>query len=337
MKKIRLGKSELMVSQVGFGGIPITRVSQQEAEKCIHRCLEHGINYIDTATGYGDSEEKIGKAIKGRRDGLVIASKAPPTDARFMAESIDKSLKRMQIETIDLYQFHCIKDRQGLQKCIELMPVMEKAKSQGKIRHIGITIHGVDIIKPIVETGLFETAMIALNFIVREPLESAVPAAVKHDVGIIAMKPMAGGHIADASLAFKFFNGMDNVVPLVGIEKPEEIDQIAATIEEDEKPDERELAKMDRIRSESGDQFCRRCEYCMPCPHGVQIFPITIYESLVKRLPVEKVTDESWKKMMKTVENCTDCGRCEQKCPYDLKIREILAHSAGLYENLISK
>ncbi len=79
MKQIRLGKSELMVSRVGFGGIPITRVCFEEAERCIHTAIDLGINFIDTATGYRDSEEKIGKAIRGHRGNLVIATKAPPS------------------------------------------------------------------------------------------------------------------------------------------------------------------------------------------------------------------------------------------------------------------
>ncbi len=79
MKKIRLGKSELMVSRVGFGGIPITRVSYEEAERCIHSAIDLGINFIDTGTGYGDSDEKIGRAIKGYRKNLIIATKAPPS------------------------------------------------------------------------------------------------------------------------------------------------------------------------------------------------------------------------------------------------------------------
>ncbi len=72
MKRIRLGKSGLMVSRVGFGGIPITRVSYEEAERCIHTAIDLGINFIDTATGYHDSEEKIGRAIKGCRDNLPL-------------------------------------------------------------------------------------------------------------------------------------------------------------------------------------------------------------------------------------------------------------------------
>ncbi len=132
MKKIRLGKSELMVSKVGFGGIPITRVSFEEAERCIHTAIDPGINFIDTAAGYGDSEEKIGRAIKGHRENLVIATKAPPSTPEKMSECIDKSLQRLQIDTVDLYQFHLIKDEQTLNKALDLLPVLEKPKTRGR-------------------------------------------------------------------------------------------------------------------------------------------------------------------------------------------------------------
>jgi aryl-alcohol dehydrogenase-like predicted oxidoreductase len=171
MKQIRLGKSELVVSRVGFGGIPITRVSSEQAERCIHAAIDLGVNFIDTATDYSDSEEKIGKAIKGCRDKLIIATKSQPKTVELMAECIDQSLGRLQMDCIDLYQFHCIKDEDTLKKSIELMPVLEKAKQQGKIKHIGATVHGVDWINRVVETDIFETVMIALNFIVCEAAE----------------------------------------------------------------------------------------------------------------------------------------------------------------------
>ena len=75
MEKIRLGKTKLMISRLGFGGIPIQRVSEDEAIAVVRKCLELGITFIDTANAYGNSEERIGKAIAGRRDGLVLATK----------------------------------------------------------------------------------------------------------------------------------------------------------------------------------------------------------------------------------------------------------------------
>lgn len=333
MKRIRLGKSELMVSRVGFGGIPITRVSYEQAERCIHTAIDLGINFIDTATGYHDSEEKIGRAIKGCRENLVIATKAPATTAEKMNEAIDKSLKRLRIETIDLYQFHLIKDDESLKKALDLLPVLEKARNQGKLKHIGASVHGVDFISKVVETGAFETVMIALNFIVREP-ESTLANTSKHDVGVIAMKPMAGGHIEDPYLAFKYFINLENVVPLIGIEAPEQIKEIVKILEDNVPPTSQEIEEMERIGRESGNRFCRRCEYCMPCEQGVKLMPATIYKSATKRLPPREMVTGGMAEAMKSIENCIECRKCEEKCPYDLQIVDILKENQKYYKEL---
>ena len=336
MKKIRLGKSELMVSRVGFGGIPIMRVSYEEAERCIGTAIDLGINFIDTAASYGDSEEKIGRAIKGRREELVVATKSVPDTAEHMLERIDQSLRRLQIETIDLYQFHLIKDEQTLKKSLELMPILEKAREQGKIRHIGATIHGVEWINNVIETEVFETVMIALNFIVCDAAEGVVPNALRRDTGVIAMKPMAGGCIEDAGLAFKYFIGMKDVVPIVGIETPAQIRQIVKILDEDVPATADELQAMDAIRRESGSHFCRRCGYCMPCEHGVQIVPVTVFKSFVKRLPSESLVSGQ-ASAMRSLENCVQCRECENKCPYNLDILEMLEENQAYYNELCEK
>ena len=337
MEQIRLGKSELIVSRVGFGGIPITRVSCQEAERCIRTAIDLGINFIDTATGYGDSEEKIGKAIKGLREKLVIATKSPPSTPQKMSACIDKSLRQLQIDTIDLYQFHLIKDQQALQKSLDLLPTLEKARDRGKIRHIGATVHGVDFVNNVVEADVFETVMVALNFITCEVAESAIPNALQHDLGVIAMKPLAGGHIEDAYLAFKYFIAMKDVVPIVGIETPEQIVQIVKILDDDIPPTSEELRQMDTIRRESGSYFCRRCGYCMPCEQGVQIFPLTIFESLGRRLPAETVVNGAWASAIQTLDNCIQCRECEDKCPYDLGIMGIFDRAKACYNELRQK
>ena len=337
VKKIRLGKSELLVSRVGFGGIPITRVSCEQAERCIKTAIDLGINFIDTATDYSDSEEKIGKAITGCREGLVIATKSAPSTAQRMSQCIDQSLRRLRIDTIDLYQFHLIKDEQTLNTSLELLPVLEKARDQGKIQHIGATVHGVDFINNVIKQDVFETLMIALNFIVSEAAEVALPNAIKQDLGVIAMKPMAGGCIQDPRLAFKYFIGLQHVVPLVGIESPEQIKQIVNILDEDIPPTPQELQAMDTIRRQVGSHFCRRCGYCMPCEHGVKIVPVTIFKSLAVRLPPEHVVKGGLAAAMQSLDNCVQCRECEKKCPYELNIIEMFQENLEYYNELRKK
>jgi uncharacterized protein len=335
MKYIRLGKSELMVSRVGFGGIPIMRVSFEKARECILAAIDLGINFIDSAADYGDSEEKIGRTINGiNRENLVIATKSPPRDEKHLKQCIDQSLKRLQIETIDLYQFHCINNDDALKKSLELVPVLEKARKQGKIRHIGATVHGVEFINKVLKADVFETIMIALNFIVSEAADAALPNARKKDVGVIAMKPMAGGTIEDANLAFKYFLNYEDIVPLVGIESPDEIRQIVKILDDDIHATSEELKTMETIRIEQGTRFCRRCEYCMPCEHGVRIFPMTIFKSFRKRFPPQDLLKGNWPDIFNSLEKCVQCGKCEKKCPYNLEIREIMKENAAYFKEL---
>lgn len=335
MKYVRLGKSELMVSRVGFGGIPIMRVSFEKAKECVLTAIDLGINFIDSAADYGDSEEKIGMAIKGiNREKLVIATKSPPRDKEHLKKCIDQSLKRLQIDTIDLYQFHCINNEDALKKSLELLPVLEKARKQGKIRHIGATVHGVEFINQVLKEDAFETIMIALNFIVSEAAEAALPNARKKDIGVIAMKPMAGGNIEDANLAFKFFLDYEDIVPLVGIESPDEIRQVVKILDDGIHASSEELKTMEAIRIEQGTRFCRRCEYCMPCEHGVKIFPMTIFKSFGKRFPAQDLLKGNWPDIFKSLEKCVQCGDCEKKCPYNLEIREIMQENAAYFKEL---
>ena len=119
MEKIRLGKTEMMVTRLGFGGIPIQRLSEDDAVAVVRRCLDLGINYFDTANGYSTSEERIGKAVKGRRHEVFIATKTFPGTPEIIEQNLDLSLKRLDTDYIDLYQFHGVNDMPTLQKILD--------------------------------------------------------------------------------------------------------------------------------------------------------------------------------------------------------------------------
>jgi predicted aldo/keto reductase-like oxidoreductase len=148
------------------------------------------------------------------------------------------------------------------------------------------------------------------------------------------MKPMAGGHIEDAYLAFKYFTAFEDVVPLVGIESEEQVTEIVKVMDEGTPATAEEMKKMEAIRAESGNRFCRRCEYCMPCEHGVRILPITIFRSFGRRLPPETILKEGWDSCMETLEKCVQCGECEKRCPYSLDILDIFEETKAYYKEL---
>ncbi len=153
-------------------------------------------------------------------------------------------------------------------------------------------------------------------------------------IGVIAMKPMAGGHIENPYLAFKYFIDIDNIVPIVGVETPEQIKEIVRILEDNIPATPEEIQEMDKIRRESGNRFCRRCGYCMPCEQGVQIVPATIYKSFVKRLPSKELVTGGLAEVIKSIENCIECRKCEEKCPYDLQIVDLLKENQEYYKEL---
>ncbi len=342
MKTVRLGKTGLEVTRVGIGGIPIQRPPEDAAIKVIQRALDLGVTFIDTARGYGDSEKRIGKAIADRREEVIIATKGTWQSKEAALEQIDLSLKHLNTDYIDLWQFHNPSTFERLDLILKPGGALEGAKEaleKGKIRHIDMSIHTLDVALKAVTTSHFETVQVPFNFVTIEPANELVSLAKKHNVGFIAMKPFAGGLLDDANLTIKYLLQFDNVVPIPGIEKTKEIEEIVNIVNGSWELTSQEQTKMEKFRSELGTQFCRRCGYCMPCPEGVRIEQLVCMPILWKLWPSkETLSDESiggfMKASVESAENCIQCGECEEKCPYHLPIREMITKSINLYEKM---
>jgi len=334
MKTVVLGKTGLEISRIGMGGIPIQRPPSKEAVKVIQHALDLGITFIDTALGYGDSEKRIGKAVAGRRDEIIIATKGGWRDKKMAAKHIEWSLKRLNTDYIDLWQFHGVNTLEIYEKVARSGSALEgvqDALQAGKIRHIGLTSHNIEVAARAVASGLFETIQFPLNFVSHEAADELVPLAREHDVGFIAMKPFAGGNIRDANLAIKYLLQFDNVVPDPGIEKVEEIEEIVDIINGSWELSLEDRQKMEDICTELDTRFCRQCMYCMPCPQGVDIRMLMYIRTLWKLWPPDKFF--SWlKKVVESAENCIQCGECEEKCPYNLSIREMMDENVEFYQ-----
>ena len=106
MKQMKLGQTDLVVSELGFGAIPIIRLGKKDAVQVLRYAVERGINFFDTANAYKDSEEKIGEAFSEMRDRVVLATKTLRRDGAGMSEHLERSLTMMRTDHIDLYQFH---------------------------------------------------------------------------------------------------------------------------------------------------------------------------------------------------------------------------------------
>ncbi len=326
----------MMVSRFGFGGIPIQRVSDEQAVAVVRRCLELGINYLDTANGYANSEERIGKAISGQRDKVILATKTMSRKREGVAEHLELSQTRHAVEHIDLYQFHNVADSNTFKAILTPdgpLAVVEAAKKVGKVKHIGVTSHSMDMAKELVKSGYFETIMFPFNFITHEAAEELLPLTREHDVGFIAMKPFSGGMLGDVDLAFKYLLQFPDVVPIPGIEKVEEIEELVGMIEKPHKLTAADVKKMGRLRQELGNKFCRRCDYCQPCTQEISISYVMYYSTFVKRMPPSSIYSGWVADMMEKACTCVQCGECEERCPYHLPIMEIVEEQAKIYQS----
>jgi len=331
MRKVTLGKSGLEVSAVGFGGIPIQRVSSAEAERAIHAALDAGVTFFDTAAGYGDSQTKIGRAIKGRRDGLVLASKSGQRTREGFLADVERSRAELGADVIDLYQLHGVNNDPTWEKVRAPGGALEgllEARERGWVRHVGVSGHHLDLaVRLVGAEDVFETVQFPFNLVTAEPAEKLIPLARRRNVGFIVMKPLCGGQYDDSELAFRFLNAYPDLVPIPGIERPEEIEQIAGIVEAGETLTGDARTRADAIAAELGKRFCRRCGYCMPCKQGVPIMLAMVFDSFIKRFAPDQLAAGPAKAVAEGAPKCVECGACEAKCPYDLPIIETVKAS----------
>lgn len=332
MKYRRLGKTELQVSVTGFGGIPIQRIDASFAEQVVDRAIELGINFFDTARGYTDSEEKLGAALKKHRDQVIIATKSMARDKKGMAEDIEKSLRTMGVDYIDLYQMHNVKDKGALEQVLGgggALAALKEAKEKGKIRHIGVTGHIKDVLMEILQTGEMETVQFPFNPVEVSGAGKLFELAEKMDTGVIAMKPLAGGALTNAKLAMRFILEHPVSVAIPGMDSLEQVEENAAVGNAPRPLSETEREELARIVAKLGTRFCRRCEYCLPCQQGIDIPSVFLFDGYYTRYELKDWAKQRYQAMDVKPDSCLDCGECEERCPYNLPIREMLKEAAG--------
>ena len=329
LKKRRLGKTELYVTEVGFGGIPIQRISEEEAIRVVKRCYELGINYYDTARGYTTSEERIGKALEGVRDNVYIATKSHAKTAKELRENLETSLKNLRTDYIDLYQLHNV----GLETYKTLQapggPLEEllKIKEEGVARHIGATSHSPTFLTNILnERSPFETIMVGYNYIALEPSKELLPLCKKMDIGTVIMKPFGGGAFTNARTALKFILANENAdCTIPGMQSVREVEENVAVCGEDLTLAKDELDSIEVDRVALGNEFCAACDYCQPCPAGIPIsFVLRTEMSSLRRMGWTNNIVKQTRETAPKVAACLDCGACETRCPYQLPIRKLL-------------
>lgn len=324
----KLGKTGILVNEVGLGGIPIQRTNKEVVRNMLFVMKEKGMNFVDTARGYTNSEELLGYGLQGIRDNFIIATKSMARTYEGMKSDIDISLTKLQTKYIDLYQLHNVQLSDDISGAIK---ALEDAKKEGKIKHIGITTHSIEVFEREVELNRFETVQFPYN-IVESQGEKLIDEATKQGIGVIVMKPLAGGAIDDSRLAIKYILNNENVsVVIPGMESIEQVIENGnvkagkiSKIEEEE---------IEKIKNHLKSNFCRRCGYCQPCPVGINIPLMFLCEGYYLRYGLKGWAKERYNSMKVLPSKCVKCGKCESKCPYNINIRERITDIVRLMED----
>jgi len=365
MQKRRLGRTGIDVSIVSFGAIKLPQVDVDTAGRALNRALDLGINFIDTARGYGDSEEKIGKSVGHRRKEFYLATKTAARDAKGVASQLETSLQELRTDCIDVYFLHSVSDRPTWNAVTAPKGALEaakKAKEQGKIRHIAVSIHrALDVMKAAIELGEFEVIMLAYSPTDSEDVAPAIlPLAKKHDRGVVIMKSLNGGSlnsypddagveprpedpIVSGSLRCVLTNdAVTCVIP--GMKAAWQVEQNAAVGRDFKPMAEQELRDFTQRLGSLHKEFrygqvCLRCGYCQPCPEGVLVPEIMRAMDIYRRYPesLKHMAVDLYKSLAVRPDACAECGSCTDKCPAGLDIPAKLKEAAELFASLTSR
>lgn len=333
MDLVKLGNTGFTVNKNGFGALPIQRISKDEAARLLRKAYDNGITYFDTARFYTDSEEKIGYAMADIRGEIIIATKTGATTAEGFWKDLETSLGLLKTDYIDLYQFHnpsfCPKPGDGT----GLYEAMLEAKKQGKVRHIGITNHRLNVAKEAIESGLYETLQFPFSYLASDKDLEVVNLCKEAGMGFICMKALSGGLITDSATAYAYLNQFDHVLPIWGVQKEAELDEFISYQKEAPVMTDERREKIRKDKEMLSGDFCRGCGYCLPCPAGIYIPDCARMSLYLRRAPLSVYLGDEYKEKMAKVKDCLHCGQCKKKCPYGLDTPTLLEKN---YEDFLT-
>lgn len=336
MSQVILGRTNIQSNKNAFGALPIQRATVDDAVKILKKAYNKGFTFFDSARAYSDSEEKIGIALSDVRKDIIITTKTMAKSVKEFWEHLDTSLAMLQTDYIDIYQFHnpdfCPLPDDGS----GLYEAMEEAKSQGKIRFIGITNHRFSIAKEAVLSGKYDTLQYPFSYLSAQYDIEVVKLCKENNIGFIAMKALSGGLITRSDAAYAWLNQFDNVLPIWGIQREHELDEFISYMKNPPPLTEEIKALVEQDKIELAGNFCRGCGYCMPCPVEITINLCARMPQMIRRSPSAQWLSEEGQATMMKIEDCLDCGQCKLKCPYELDTPNLLRQSLEDYKNILS-
>ena len=334
MRKIPLGRTNIMVSKTAFGALPLQRRSVEGAVELLRAAKEGGINFFDTAREYTDSEKKLGIAFEGCRDEVIIATKTHAANVEEMKIHLETSLKMLKTDYIDLYQFHNVKEVPKEES--PMYQYMLELKKQGVVKHIGATSHTYDSAVTVIESGLYETLQYPLFCLSDAKDLDLIEKCRVNNMGVIAMKGMGGGLIDDPKVAFSFFEEYSNVCTIWGMQTKDELGDFMELEANPGIADNNIKQKLERYKQELNGEFCRSCGYCLSaCPVGIEISNCARMTQLCGRAVWQDFVTEQWQAKMQMINDCIECRACVEKCPYGLDIPNLLKKNLREYNEFL--
>lgn len=336
MVNVTLGSTGICVNKNGFGALPIQRISKDAAVSLVRRAYDGGMRFFDTARFYTDSEEKLGEAFAGIRGQIFLATKTAALTEEEFWKDLEVSLGNLKTEYVDLYQFHnppfCPRPGDGS----GLYEAMQEAKKQGKVRHIGITNHRLQVAHEAIDSGLYETLQFPFCYLSTEHELELVEKCRAANMGFLAMKGLSGGLLTNSAAAYAYMSQFEHVLPIWGIQRENELDEFLSYIKNPPEMTEETRAVIEKDKEELGSDFCRACGYCMPCPVGIEINTCARMSQLIRRSPSHLQLTPEVQEKMKKVEECRHCGACKKKCPFGLDTPALLEKNYRDYQEILA-
>ena len=336
MEKVRLGKTNLIVTKLGWGGIPIQRVGEREAVSVIRAVIEMGVDLLDTARAYMNSEHRIGLALQRTDRPVILSSKSLIRTAKIYNE-VHESLKQMKVKKVNIYHLHGVSDFEDYEKVMAPGGAYEglmRARDEGLVDHIGITSHNLNVLKRAIGDGYFDVIMACYSFLEPDAAQKVFSLAKGNDIGMLAMKPFSGGVIEEAGPALRFVLSTANIVPIPGSETLEKARENWKIFTEGGSLTDKDKERIEAIKKEFNQQFCRRCDYCQPCTEKINIQFAVGLKTIIKRFGLQAQEIGWMKDLIEKARNCSECGECLPRCPYQLPIPDMIKENLAWFDSL---
>ncbi len=297
MVQVKLGNTGIVANKNGFGALPIQRIDKESAVRLIHMALRGGVNFFDTARAYSDSEEKLGAAFAGiDRGSYYLATKTAAKTGEQLRTELAVSLNNLRTDYVDIYQLHCAPKCFRPEDADGVYAAALEAKKEGKIKHIGITAHLLNVAQEAVESGLYETLQFPFAYISGEQEIALVRKCADAGMGFLGMKGLAGGLLTNSKLCYWFACQYESVLPLWGVQRESELAEFLSYQDNPPVMDDEMKAVYEKDLKELSGDFCRGCGYCMPCPKGIQINNCARISQLLRRSPSKNWLSEEDRK-----------------------------------------